>query len=239
MVQVTLSAASVIQAKTVTLASNQINEVYLDNPTTAGSTVTVEMVGPSVYPFMPDGWEYDANDGGRMWTFRRSQVAAGEGVQGSTGWTWDTSPVPFFWLWRATEWGADLDPVSPFESWATNTVTGIVTDVSTGTAWATSRPNVVALASHYWSNTTGQAFNWSGHTNGFTERDQVTLISGTGYDVVSWSWLFAQATGTFECTATPNTTPQEAADLYRALVVVYAATEVEIVPAPTVVSASS
>jgi hypothetical protein len=228
-----LSAANAVQAKTGSTTNNAVNEVYLDAPTAEGNTVTVELFGPNSYPGGPGatvGWEYDANDGagGRCWVFRRSGVAAGEGVQGSTAWTWDSTPVPFNWLWRATEWDQGLEPVSPLEAWASNLVTGVQATVSTGTTPPTNRAEVVALAMHHWQMAAGnsaQTFDWDAHTNGFVERDELRFTATNTEQDICWSWLFASATGTFECTATANTTPKNVGDAYRGLIVVYAAAQ--------------
>lgn len=229
MVQGTLTAANAIQARTGSVAANTNCEVYLPAGTTAGSTVTVEMIGPVGWPGQPDGWELDAMlaSGGRMWDLRRRDVAAGEGVQGSTSWTW-THIVSFDWFYRVTEWDTALEPISPLEAFASNETSGsAVTTLSTGTTEITSRENVVALATHWWQMAIGnsaQTFDWDGHTNGFTERDEGRFTSPNNEAAVSWSWSFATSTGAFECTATANTTPKQAGDLYKALLVVYAAT---------------
>jgi hypothetical protein len=236
-----LGPANVIQARTGSVVEQTIAEVYLDNPTTEGSTVTVEMHGPVVYPGMPAGWEYDGNEGAgpHLWVFRKSGVAAGEGVQGSTGWTWSYF-APLTWMWRVTEWDSALEPVSPLEARAGGgTVTGSgVTTVSTGTTAQTSRAEVVCLATHVWQlpAASAQSFDWSGHTNGFVERDELRLSETGGEFDASWSWLFADTIGSFECTATVNTTPRVAGDTFRALIVVYAAAQPEVVPAPTVMA---
>lgn len=229
MAQGALTAANVVQARTGSVAANTSCEVWLPAGTQAGSTVTVELIGPSSWPTQPDGWEMDATSttGGRTWVLRKRAVAAGEGVQGSTSWIW-TYVAGVDWFYRVTEWDTALEPVSPLEAFAFNETSGsAVTTLSTGTSATTSRPNVVALAMHWWQMALGnsaQTFDWTGHTNGFTERDEGRFTSPNNEAAVSWSWAFATTTGAFECTATANTTPKQAGDAYRALLVVYAAT---------------
>lgn len=240
-----LSAANVVQAKTGTLTNGNPAQVVLDAGTTAGNTVTVEMYGPALWPGMPDGWQYDgtAPDAAPLlWCFRRSGVAAGEGVSGSTSWDW-TYIAATNWLWRVTEWDTGLDPVGPFEAFAAGTTqngTG-VTAQSTGTTPSTNRAEVVALATHSWHRlaNTAQSFDWSGHTNGFTERDDTRATMGNAEYDLSWSWLFASTPGTFECTATVNLGTRAASDSYNSLIVVYAAATPEIVPGAVVISSGA
>lgn len=228
-----LSAGNVIQAKTANAVNQQTISVTLDNPTTPGGTVTVEMLGPAVYPSMPAGWDFDGlvpSSAPVQWTFH---YCGGPG--GETSWSW-TYVAATHWLWRVTEWDVGLDPVSPLEVWAEGDNLGGtgVTTVSSGTTPATNRGDVVALAMHSWfsNRTSAQAFNWDSYTNGFTERDELRVtMSPTEYDT-AWSWKFGTTPGaTYETTATVNTTPRDALDTYRAHVVVYAATvPVEVPP---------
>lgn len=226
-----LSAANAVQAKSGTANNLQTVSVALDNPTSGSGdhTVTVEMYGPALWPGMPDHWEYDGNAPEAapiLWAFRRPQVPAGE-----SSWDW-TYIAATNWLWRVTEWDSVLDPVGPFEAFKAGTTqngTGVTT-VSTGTTPSTNRAEVVALATHSWHRlaNSAQSFNWSDHTNGFSERDDVRATLGNAEYDLGFSWKFAEATGTFECTATVNTSPRDAADSYNALVVVYAATSVPL-----------
>jgi hypothetical protein len=229
-----LSAANVIQAKTASAGAVDPVTVALDDPTTAGSTVTVEMFGPIAWPGMPAGWEFDATLD-VLWCFRYSGGPGGE-----TSWDWSPG-FPNDYQWRVTEWDVGLDPVSPFEGWAGNNASGTgVTTVSTGiSAPETNRAEVVALAYHHWVRgaTTAQAFDWSAHTNGFTERDEARVSFSTSEVDGCWSWRFDSTLGSnYECTATVNTTPRNAADVYYALLVVYAASVPEIVAGPTMMS---
>jgi len=234
-----LSAANAIQAKTGSSSNTTSATVALDNPTTPGGTVTVELFGPIAWPGMPDGWEYDAStfSTGLAWMFRYSGGPGGE-----TSWTW-TLGFAVNWVWRVTEWDVGLDPISPLETWTANTASGVgVTTVSTGTTPTTTRAETVALAWHLWNwgGVSAQSFDWSAHTNGFVERDElrVTFPAGTGAEMDScWSWAFSDTAGTFECTATTNTTPRHAGDTFYSLIVVYAATQpiIEMPGAVTVV----
>lgn len=231
-----LSAANVIQAKTDKLSASTA-PVVLDAGTRAGSTVTVEIYADSV-PIMdggiggriPDGFEFDASSVSAgspdLHVFRKRNVAAGEGVAGSTPWNF-TYITALNWIWRVTEWDTGLEPVYPLEARSHNTATGTSpTTLSTGTTPQTSRGDLVCLAWHQWvrNANTAQSMTWSGHTNGFTERDAVRWTMGTSEYGISWSWLFAEAAGQFETTATINLATRAAADLYFALLVVYAAT---------------
>jgi hypothetical protein len=237
-----LSAANVIQAKSDHL-TDTIAPVALDDPegTKAGSTVIIEISGGGA-PIMdggmagviPDGFELDAlglvSAGARyLHVLRKRDVAAGEGILGST--SWDIAYVAAQnWGWRVTEWDRGLEPVSPLEAVAYGSDGGTgPTSLSTGTAPAggnTGRSDLVALAWHYWSRSSNTAATgiWSGHTNSFTVRDTLRWTSGMTESESSWSWLFSPAAGQFETTATINLSPRVAADLYVALMVVYAAT---------------
>lgn len=237
MAQAVLSAASVIQAKTGSSANASTADVALDSGTTAGSTVTIELWAGNV-PFtdgglggtVPDGFETDAmtEAGGTklLYVFRKRDVAAGEGVAGSTPWTF-TFIANNTWAWRVTEWNSDLEPVFPLEQRVGSFVDGAPATISTGTTPTTSRPNVVCLAAHLWwrAPANGTRATWSGHTNGFVERDAFSAdMAGTTTAVsLSWSWLFATSTGTFECTAS-RSTGNASTDDEAALLVVYAAT---------------
>lgn len=221
-----LSEANVIQAKTGTADSLQTISVTLDNPTRGGGSVIVEMFGPTVWPGMPDGWEFDClaiPEAPILWCFRLPQVP----VIASPSWDW-TWISQTSWLWRVTEWDIGLDPVGPFEVSANNSATGAsVTTLSTNTTPTTNRAEVVALATHVVAyNAAGPAvtLDFSGHTNGFIERDQARLSQLNAEWVASWSWAFPQATGTFETTATVTNSSPLAGDSYYALMGVYAAT---------------
>jgi len=244
---VALSAANVVQAKTGPLPPSSgatSVEVSLDSPTQAGGTVTVEMCGPATWPGMPDGWDYDVNApaaGPFLWVFRRSGTAAGEGVAGSTAWTWSYI-APTNWMWRATEWDTALDPVSPLEVVAAaGASSGAgVTSVSTTTTPVTNRAEVVALATHLWVYGAGadpsRVFGFGPYTNGFAERDELRFNATSGEYGIAWSWAFAQATGTFETSATVSNSAPSANDAYYALIAVYAATQPVVVPAPTIMA---
>jgi len=108
---------------------------------------------------------------------------------------------------------------------------------STGTTPATNRAEVVALAMHYWAYTAAadpsRVFGWGPYTNGFVERDEVRLNNATGEVGVAWSWAFASSAGTFETTATVTNPAPSGNDTYYAMLVVYAATQPVVVPAPT------
>src|SRR5215216_1749405 len=195
MAQGSLSASDVIQAKTViATTATTSTEVFLDAGTQAGSTITVELnaAGSPITDLgtgIPVGFEEDAVGfiGGTaiksLLVYRKRNVAAGEGVAGSTGWTFsDPYGTPHAWYWRATEWSASLEPVFPLEQSASTGQTGAgFTTISTGTTPDTQRSNAVALAWHHWQrpSTTAQTFDWSGHTNGFTERDEQRYTAGT------------------------------------------------------------
>jgi hypothetical protein len=237
----TLSAANVIQAKTGVNASSVAPEVVLDAGTQDGSTVTIELYAGGV-PFtdsglggrVPDGFETDvigvSAAGAKLaYVFRKRNVAAGEGVAGSTGWIFGYL-APNYWSWRVTEWDTSLEPVFPLEAFSFGTDQGTSpTSLSTGTTPTTSRSDLVCLAWHQWTrpSTTAQSMTFSGHTNGFTVRDQ-NRWSGTNKEVNDcWSWLFSASAAAFETTATINLTTRDTQDLYVALLVVYAATTYE------------
>jgi hypothetical protein len=234
-----LSAANILQAKTGNIDATTA-QVALDAGTQAGSTVTVEislggmsMMDGGMGGAIPAGFEFDgfsdADGIHYLHMFRKRNVAAGEGVAGST--TWDFSSVgPFPWTWRVTEWDAELEPVYPLEAISSNFATGTSpTSLSTGTAPAsgnTSRSDLVCLAWHLWhrSAATAQSMTWSGHTNSFTVRDSLRWSTTSVEFGSCWSILFAAAAGAFETTATINLTTRNAGDVYVALLVVYAAT---------------
>lgn len=240
MAQGTLSAADVVQAKTriVTTAATS-TEVFLDAATQAGSTVTIELYAAGnpitdVGTGIPAGFEEDATGvvGGTaiksLLAYRKRDVAAGEGIAGSTGWTFtDPYGTAHAWYWRATEWSRSLEPVFPLERSASTGQTGTTpTAISTGTTPDTQRPNAVALAWHHWQrpSNTAETFDFSDHTNGFTERDEQRFTVGAAEGDVCWSWKFLDTTGPVECTATINLATRNAADSYAGFVVVYAAT---------------
>lgn len=232
-----LSSANALQAKTGNVTATTA-PVVLDAGTQAGSTVMVELAAGGV-PLMdgglqgriPNGFEFDGvmtNAGLRyLHIFRKRDVAAGEGVAGSTSWDFSyVAATP--WTWRVTEWDRGLEPIFPLEA---PVVSGFAsgtapTSLSTGTTQQTSRSDVVCLAWHYWDGNSQPTatMNWSGHTNGFTERDELRWTSGAFEIGSSWSWLFSQTTGPFECTATINKNPRDASDNFVAMLVVYAAT---------------
>jgi hypothetical protein len=232
----TLSAANALQAKTGNVVANTAS-VVLDAGTQAGSTVVVEISSTgnaitdgAVEGVIPDGFELDAigliTGFKYNWVFRKRDVAAGEGVAGSTAWDFTYTPVTSLWQWRVTEWDQGLEPVSPLERVSHAEASGTsVTSLSTGTTGTTDRAEAVALAWHFWANQISNAatFSWSGHTNGFTERDQQVVTPGSAKMCSSWSWKFDTA-ASFETTATVNTTAPHASDVFSALLVVYAAT---------------
>lgn len=233
----TLTSANVVQARTGSALDQQTISVTLDNPTRGGGTVIVEMFGPTAWPGMPDGWEFDCFAHGAapiIWSFRRSPMPAGE-----SSWDW-TYLAPTGWLWRVTEWDTVLDPVGPYECFSSNVATGAsVSSLSTGTTPTTNRAEVVCLATHliaYNASGPSVTLGWSGHTNSFTERDEARLSGLNSEWVTCWSWTFAQATGTFETTATVTNSAPLAGDSYYALLGVYAApTEPYLNPGGSVV----
>lgn len=234
-----LSAANVVQAKTATVSNNATAAVTLDNPTTAGGTVTVEMYGPALWPGMPDGWEFDnATSPAQLWTFRYSGGPGGE-----TSWSW-TDIGPRNWAWRVTEWDMMLEPFSPYEAGGNNTDSGsAVTTLSTGTTNTTNRAEVVALATHVWSyalSDNSRTMTWDSYTNGFAERDELrqSFTPLTQEMSAAWSWLFADTTGAFESTATVTKSASNASDTYYGLVTVYAATVPEVESSPTLIVTS-
>lgn len=242
-----LSSANALQAKTGTAGANTTAQVVLDNGTTAGSTVTIEIAAGGV-PIMdgglntgvPAGFEFDAvsqASGARyLHAFHKCNVAAGEGVSGSTSWDFTFSSATN-WHWRVTEWDTALDAVDPLEIWSTNFDTGTSpTTLSTGTTTQTGRADTVSLAWHNWhrGTNTAQSMTWTGHTNSFTVRDDLRWTSGTTEFGVCWSWAFNSSVGQMETTATINLGTRNAADIYQALLVVYAAAQPETV-APAVV----
>jgi hypothetical protein len=223
--QAILSAANVLQAKSGGGVIQNLT-ITLDNPTQAGSTIIIELWAPgslTIVGTLPDGFQLDANLSSQFYTMRKARVAEGET---SFAFTYSTST---FWAWRITEWDTALEPESPFETWASaaQVATGL-SSFSTGTTWASSRPNVVALATHCWKRgqtDTGYTFDWGSHTNGFTERDELR-ISATAVEFdACWSWKFAEATDTFETTATATCNNAfDAQDTFWAVCAVYAAT---------------
>jgi hypothetical protein len=225
-----LSAANAIQAKTGTQAASTTAAVTLDNPTTPGGTVTVELYGPISWPGMPAGWEFDATAGFQVWMFRYSGGPGGE-----TSWTFSFT-FPIDWIWRVTEWDATLDPVSPLDAQpGTNTAGGSgVATMSTGTTSTNVRAETVALAMHMWRFAPAQArtVSFGGHTNGFVERDENRWSTGAAEIDACWSWLFNDTAGTFECTATVSNSAPNASDTYYGLVVVYAADQPVMVDSP-------
>lgn len=245
-----LSSANVIQAKTGSSINSATASVVLDAGTTEGSTVIVELYAGSV-PFtdgglggrVPDGFETDAvslsGTSKMLYVFRKRDVAAGEGVAGSTPWDF-TYIAANNWAWRVTEWDTGLDPVFPLETSSSNFATGSSpTDLSTGTTTETGRDDFAVLAWHHWHrvNAGVPTMSWSGHTNGFAERDELRYAFGTAEADESWSWAFhSGSVTTFETTATINLSDHNAADVFVALLVVYAEVIPEIVAGPTVMS---
>lgn len=242
-----LSATNAVQAKTGHLDGDPA-VVALDNPTLEGSTVTVEISQNAVIGIMdagmpghiPAGFEYDGcsliNGISYLHIFRKAPVTGGE-----QSWNFSIGfQAP--WTWRVTEWDTALELVSPLEAissgWAQGTSP---TSLSTGNApptGTTDRSDLVCLVFFYWTRpaATAQSFDWSGHTNGFVERDELRW-STTGIEIdACWTWLFPSAAGQFETTATINLTTRSTQDGYAALLVVYAAAQPDIVAGPTVMS---
>jgi hypothetical protein len=85
---------------------------------------------------------------------------------------------------------------------------------------------------HTWNlgSNSAQAFDFGSYTNGFVERDELRVTSGTSEFDLAWSWAFADTPGTFETSATVTTTPRHAGDIYTGHLVVYAATVPVLVP---------
>lgn len=237
-----ITAANVIQAKTGSTGTGTTSapEVVLDAGTQAGSTVTIELWAFNT-PFtveglegrVPDGFETDAmsvdpNGNAQLYVFRKRDVAAGEGVAGSTPWVFGYLSA-IGWCWRVTEWDTGLDPVFPLEIAVSNWASGTgATTVSTGTTTSNGRADTVCLAWHFWSNGVGDGagvtVSWGSHTNGFTERDELRGVVGSSDYCASWSWAFNTATAQFETTATNTISSRHATDNFWALLVVYAAT---------------
>lgn len=230
-----LSADDVTQAKTGSATANTTAAVVLDTGTQEGSTVIIEisaggipLTDPISGTTIPAGFEYDANSFTDTvkycFVFRKSNVAAGEGVSGSTSWDF-VYTAPINWHWRVTEWDTALDPVSPLESFVSNWDLGTSpTSLSTGTT-LTNRAETVSLTWHMWTRptNTAQSFDWSGHTNGFTERDELRITQGGNEFDSCWAWCFNSVAGAVETTATINLTTRNSSDIYTALLVVYAA----------------
>jgi hypothetical protein len=235
-----LSAANALQAKTGT-SDQATASVVLDSGTQAGSTVVIEISSGGVSLMdggmanIPPGFELDAIldvSGARyLHVFRKRDVAAGEGVAGSTSWDFSFITVSI-WHWRVTEWDQGLEPVYPLDAAVSAGSFGATPATqSTGTTQTTGRSDHVCLAWHHWQKggTGGQVytFAWSAHTNGFTERAQLrhTFVGANISDIASsWSWLFDIGQGPYECTATITQDPADTSAAYVALLVVYAAT---------------
>jgi hypothetical protein len=225
-----LTAANAVQAKTGSLVAGNPAVVALDDPTQEGNTVTIELHGGGApitqLGTFPVGWELDANSRDTntinlLHVFRKRQVTGGEQ-------SWNFGYISANnWAWRVTEWDAELEPMSPLEgitAFATSG-TGPAT-LSTGTTQTASRPGLVCLAWHHWQRAaaTAQAMTFSGHTNGFTIRDELRFTAGVGAEFAEcWSWAFSDVPDAFETTATINLTTRSAVDLYVAQMVVYAA----------------
>jgi hypothetical protein len=237
MAQGTLSAANVVQATTGTADSTNTASVALDAGTQAGSTVIVElwaagasMMDGGMTGRVPAGFEYDAcgsTSANRvLQTFRKPNVAAGEGVAGSTA--WDFAPgFPTNWGWRVTEWDTGLDPVFPLETTVGNFATGTSpTNLDSGTTTENGRAITVCLGWHLWqrSSVTAQSMTWSNHTGGFTERASLRQTYTAVEMGSSWSWRFNTTVGQYATTADINLASRDGGDVYVAQVVVYAAT---------------
>lgn len=237
-----LSAANAIQAKTgqITSPAGGPAQVVLDGGTTAGSTVTLELSSNAVSftdgafgTRVPNGWELDAVAPGvggikNLWVFRKREVAAEEGVAGSTSWDFDAGGLALIWSWRVTEWDLGLEPISPLEAVAANSDGGAaVTSLSTGTSTSTSRSDLVLLTFHYWTqiNGTNPTFSFSSYTpSSFVKRDELFWVSGSNYYDSAWGWRFVNAAGAYECTANITNSSPQAGDAFSALLVGYAAT---------------
>lgn len=245
MAQATLSPASVIQAKTDVVRGGPVS-LGFDGSCQAGSTVTIELstegvafidFAPGLGGNVPDGFELDsctlstASVIKYLYCFRKSGVAAGEQT-----WSFNSLTAPLDWVYRATEWNAKLEPISPLEGYDSNFYAEVTTPnppatLSTGTApttGATNRQNVVALAWHLFFSSNAGTFAFSNLTNGFTERAALSSVLATPPGAIkywpTWSWLFADTAGQFECTATCARTGAASGDNYASLVTVYAAT---------------
>ena len=233
-----LGPENAIQSKTGWADANTAAAVSLDSGTRAGSTVTVEIWCGSV-PItqgglsgrVPAGFETDACavdnvNTPQLYVFRKRNVAAGEGVSGSTSWDFGYVAANN-WYWRATEWDTNLEPVGPLEARSGNFGTGTwITSLSTGSTPTTSRAPTVCLAFFHWHRAGGGAptVSWTSYDNGFTERDQIRRASGTTEYCAAWAWAFQAATGAFSCTGSNSISARAAGDIFYAMLVVYAAT---------------
>lgn len=240
-----LSAADAIQAKTGT-AQAATAAVVLDAGTTEGSTVTVEMLAGftpitdgGMTGRVPDGFEVDAISTGTankiIWVFRKSNVAAGEGVAGSTSWDF-AYLAAIAWTWRVTEWDVELEPVSPVEATASfSQASPAPSPHTSGTTVTSNRGDVMALAQHLWWRipSAGEAISWGSYTNGFTLRDQVTWTASTTRICHAWSWAFSSSAASFETSPAISGVTPGANDTACAMVAVYATSVPEVVAGPT------
>jgi hypothetical protein len=222
---VPLTIDSIIQevADATNTTGTSIN-VTLPSGTTAGNTVEIIVTFMSALT-PPAGMLLDKSAGGvAVAVYRKPDVTAGEGIAGSTPYTFTFSnPGPtnqmFSWLIREI---SDLDLIDPLDASAhagpdskSNGQT-----MSTGTTPLNAGLSVEVLAAFAHANTDS---TWSGYTNNFEELADTPYASGSGYQLAVARKFVDGMTGQYETTATLATA--EAADQTYALIVAYRAAD--------------
>lgn len=206
-----LAAENFVQENsgTVTTAGTSC-VVSLPSGTIAGNTLFVfltALVGVTA----PAGFTQDHVLDVNLYAYRKSEVAADE-----TSWTFTTASNSTF-AWYVAE-VSGVSPVEPLDATASHAFTGTFDNAtfSSGTSTLNASLNTVVFAAFAAQQTGGSTESWSGYTNDFEE---LVDISPGGYELAVARKFVAGTTGTFETTATLDTS--QASTSTGALVVVY------------------
>lgn len=192
--------------------------------TVAGNTVLVFMKTGASGATPPAGFVVDKDAGTLLVVFRKSDVAAGEGLAGSTPWTFTTAGN------TTSEWYvvelSNVDPVEPLD--ASVTATGGPSNggtLSTGTTLLNAGLHTAVFAAFGATKVGASTESWSGYTNGFEE---VVDLDSVGAQLAVARKFVTGTTGTFSTTATLATTQGGAVTSY-ALIVAYRSADSPIV----------
>lgn len=207
-----------------TSAATSVN-VSLPSGTTAGNTVVV-VIGCTTGAITAPAGFVAGKSQNEVNLFYKSEVAAGEGVSGSTHWTFTTiGSVTYAWV--ADEW-TNIDSVEPVDGSA-GTSSSISNDatLSTGTSAQSAGLSTVAYGAWLSAKPSTDTHSWAGYTNSFTEIVEVDPGGVVGTHLAVARKYLDGYTGSYESTATFTTSG--AAASVDALVCVLRAADTSIV----------
>ena len=179
------------QANTGTVSAQSSISVTLPDATVAGNTLTLRITCSSTI-ILPSGFTKDTPAATGQGIYRKTAA------DGETSWT-VTAGSAVDWAWHAEEFaGIDTDfpvDVVPVSAGGGN---------STGTTPSSTTYDGVALAMHRLSVAGGTPATMSGHTNGFEEQAEVSVVGATNSLTISASQHPVQSIGTWSSTVTPT-----------------------------------